>query len=46
MIDAAVRHLAREALILGHSDTRVTSAYYAELLPATARDEVLRAMTG
>jgi integrase/recombinase XerD len=29
---------------LGHSDTRVTQAYYAELLDQTARDEILRAM--
>jgi integrase/recombinase XerD len=29
---------------LGHSDTRVTSSYYAELLDSTARDEILRAM--
>jgi integrase len=32
------------ASVLGHSDTRVTSAYYAEMLASTARDEILRAM--
>jgi hypothetical protein len=29
---------------LGHADTRVTQAYYAELLDETAREEILRAM--
>lgn len=32
------------ARLLGHSDTRVTSAYYAELLASTVRDEFLEAM--
>ena len=30
--------------LLGHADTRTTSAYYAELLDATARREVLAAL--
>jgi integrase len=30
--------------VLGHADTRVTQAYYAELLDETARDEILKAM--
>jgi integrase len=30
--------------VLGHADTRVTQAYYAELLDKTARDEILAAM--
>jgi integrase len=30
--------------VLGHADTRVTQAYYAEMLDETARDEILKAM--
>jgi integrase len=33
------------AKVLGHSDTRVTSAYYAEMLASTARAEIMEAMT-
>jgi integrase len=43
LLNRGVR-LETVAKLLGHADTRVTQAYYAELLDRTAREEILAAM--